>query len=69
MDSFGGRPRLIRRHFAEVRGFFSEGEVVELMAAIGLFTYIGRFNDLLHLDPTKPGSAEELAYVRALAVH
>jgi uncharacterized peroxidase-related enzyme len=52
--------------FAELRGFFSEGEVVELMAAIGLFNYFNRFNDLLQMEPTKPASAEELASVTAL---
>ena len=42
---------------------FPEGEVVELMAAIGLFNYFNRFNDLLQMEPTKPASAEELAQV------
>jgi uncharacterized peroxidase-related enzyme len=49
--------------FARLRDFFSEGEVVELMAAIGLFNYFNRFNDLLEMEPTKPASAEELATV------
>jgi uncharacterized peroxidase-related enzyme len=47
--------------FRRLRSFFSEGEVVELMAAIGLFNYFNRFNDLLEMEPTKPASAEELA--------
>jgi uncharacterized peroxidase-related enzyme len=47
--------------FARLRSFFSEGEVVELMAAIGLFNYFNRFNDLLEMEPTQPASAEELA--------
>ena len=47
--------------FARLRSFYSEGEVVELMAAIGLFNYFNRFNDLLEMEPTKPASAEELA--------
>jgi uncharacterized peroxidase-related enzyme len=47
--------------FARLRSFYSEGEVVELMAAIGLFNYFNRFNDLLQMEPTKPASAEELA--------
>ena len=47
--------------FARLRSFYSEGEVVELMAAIGLFNYFNRFNDVLEMDPTKPASAEELA--------
>jgi uncharacterized peroxidase-related enzyme len=49
--------------FARLRSFYSEGEVVELMAAIGLFNYFNRFNDLLQMEPTKPASAEELAQV------
>ena len=47
--------------FARLRSFYSEGEVVELMAAIGLFNYFNRFNDVLLMEPTKPASAEELA--------
>jgi uncharacterized peroxidase-related enzyme len=47
--------------FAHLRSFYSEGEVVELMAAIGLFNYFNRFNDLLQMEPTKPALAEELA--------
>jgi alkylhydroperoxidase family enzyme len=46
--------------FARLRDFYSEGEVVELMAAIGLFNYFNRFNDLLQMEPTKPATAEEL---------
>jgi uncharacterized peroxidase-related enzyme len=46
--------------FARLRSFYSEGEVVELMAAIGLFNYFNRFNDLLQMEPTRPASAEEL---------
>ena len=46
--------------FDQLRRFYSEGEVVELMAAIGLFNYFNRFNDLLEMEPTKPASAEEL---------
>jgi uncharacterized peroxidase-related enzyme len=62
--------------FARLRSFYSEGEVVELMAAIGLFNYFNRFNDLLQMEPTQPASAEELAEagvvpvsVQGLAVH
>jgi uncharacterized peroxidase-related enzyme len=46
--------------FVHLRSFYSEGEVVELMAAIGLFNYFNRFNDLLEMEPTQPASAEEL---------
>jgi uncharacterized peroxidase-related enzyme len=41
--------------FAELRGFFSEGEIVELLCAIGLFNYFNRFNDALRMESTKPG--------------
>jgi uncharacterized peroxidase-related enzyme len=54
--------------FARLRNFYSEGEAVELMAAIGLFNYFNRFNDLLQMEPTKPASIEELAQVAAAAV-
>jgi alkylhydroperoxidase family enzyme len=37
---------VIRRHF-------DEGEVVELLAAIGLFNYFNRFNNVLQMEPTK----------------
>jgi len=47
--------------FARLRSFYTEGEVVELMAAIGLFNYFNRFNDLLQMEPTQPAPAEELA--------
>jgi uncharacterized peroxidase-related enzyme len=54
--------------FEHLRSFYTEGEVVELMAAIGLFNYFNRFNDLLKMEPTKPASAEELAEFEAAAV-
>jgi uncharacterized peroxidase-related enzyme len=47
--------------FARLRSFYSEGEVIELMASIGLFNYFNRFNDLLEMEPTRPADAEELA--------
>jgi uncharacterized peroxidase-related enzyme len=47
--------------FQHLRSFYSEGEVVELMAAIGLFNYFNRFNDMLEMEPTQPASGEELA--------
>ena len=49
------------QQLARLRGFYSEGEIVELMCAIGLFNYFNRFNDLLQMEPTKPATAEELA--------
>ena len=41
--------------FAELRTHYSEGEIVELLCAIGLFNYFNRFNDALQMEPTKPG--------------
>jgi len=41
--------------FAELRAYYSEGEIVELLCAIGLFNYFNRFNDALQMQPTKPG--------------
>ena len=43
------------KQFAELRGFYQEGEIVELLAAIGLFNYFNRFNNALKMEPTKPG--------------
>ena len=40
---------------AELRRFYSEGEIVELLCAIGLFNYFNRFNNALQMEPTKPG--------------
>jgi alkylhydroperoxidase family enzyme len=36
----------------ELRAHFDEGEIVELLAAIGLFNYFNRFNDALEMEPT-----------------
>src|SRR5579859_1803316 len=41
--------------FAVLRAFYSEGEIVELLCAIGLFNYFNRFNNALKMEPTKPG--------------
>ncbi len=51
---------------ANLRSFYSEGEIIELMAAIGLFNYFNRFNDLLRMEPTGPATAEELAQLAAV---
>jgi len=47
--------------FAELRGFYSEGEIVELLCAIGLFNYFNRFNNALQMQPTQPGEGGCLA--------
>jgi len=39
--------------FAGLRKHFDEGEIIELLAAIGLFNYFNRFNDALQMEPTK----------------
>jgi alkylhydroperoxidase family enzyme len=39
--------------FGELRRHFVEGEIIELLAAIGLFNYFNRFNDALTMEPTK----------------
>jgi uncharacterized peroxidase-related enzyme len=41
--------------FAELCGYYSEGEIVELLCSIGLFNYFNRFNNALRMEPTKPG--------------
>ncbi len=46
--------------WSEIREHYSEGEVVELMAAIGLFNYFNRFNNLLAMEATAP-AAEAVA--------
>ena len=43
------------QQFAELRAFYSEGEIVELLCAIGLFNYFNRFNNALQMEPTRPG--------------
>ena len=44
----------------DLRQHFDEGEIVELTAAIGLFNYFNRANDVLKMDPTKPGEGAPL---------
>jgi uncharacterized peroxidase-related enzyme len=46
---------LTDEQFTELRGHYSEGEIVELLCAIGLFNYFNRFNNALKMEPTKPG--------------
>ena len=41
------------RFWAELRKYYDEGEIIELLAAIGLFNYFNRFNDALRMEPTK----------------
>lgn len=37
----------------QLRKHYDEGEIIELLAAIGLFNYFNRFNNALHMEPTK----------------
>jgi alkylhydroperoxidase family enzyme len=39
--------------WAELRQFYDEGEIIELLAPIGLFNYFNRFNDALRMEPTR----------------
>ena len=40
--------------WAELQQFYDEGEIIDLLAAIGLFNYLNRFNaDALRMEPTK----------------
>jgi uncharacterized peroxidase-related enzyme len=45
--------------FADLRQYFDEGEIVELLCTIGLFNYFNRFNNALQMEPTKPGEGGE----------
>jgi len=56
--------------FTELRSFYSEGEIVELLCAIGLFNYFNRFNNALKMEPTKPGEGGcAAAEPEAIATH
>ena len=50
---------------ADLKAHFSEGEIVELMAASGLFNYFNRFNNLLAMEPRQAGSGVEPATAHA----
>lgn len=39
--------------WADLRKHFDEGEIIELVTAIGLFNYFNRVNDVLMMEPTK----------------
>src|SRR6201998_82865 len=55
--------------FAELRQYYAEGEIVELLCSIGLFNYFNRFNDALHMEPTKSGEGGCAAPDAELAAH
>lgn len=37
--------------WATVREQFDDGQIIELVAVIGLFNYFNRFNDAIHVAP------------------
>ena len=41
--------------FQELRSFYDDGEIVELLCSIGLFNYFNRFNNALRMPATQPG--------------
>lgn len=47
---------LTDEEWQEIRECYSEGEVIELMTAIGLFNYFNRFNNLLNMEATAPAA-------------
>jgi uncharacterized peroxidase-related enzyme len=53
--------------FAALREYYSEGEIVELLCAIGLFNYFNRFNNTLRMEPTKPGEGGRAAVQEPVA--
>jgi uncharacterized peroxidase-related enzyme len=57
------------QQFAELRSFYSEGEIVELLCAIGLFNYFNRFNNALQMQPTKPGEGGVAAQSEPAVTH
>lgn len=50
---------MIAHFFDELRSHYNEGEIVELMAAIGLFNYFNRLNNALQIEPTSAGEGAE----------
>ena len=45
--------RVSDEEWQELRGYYDEGQIIELVAAIGLFNYFNRFNNALRMEPTK----------------
>jgi uncharacterized peroxidase-related enzyme len=54
--------------FSELSSYYSEGEIVELLCAIGLFNYFNRFNNALQMQPTRPGEGGASAPISAALV-
>ena len=36
-----------------LKKYYDDGQIIELSAAIGVFNYFNRFNDVLKMEPTK----------------
>jgi alkylhydroperoxidase family enzyme len=47
--------------WATLRAHFDEGQIIELVAVIGLFNYFNRFNEALRVEITPPATGEEQA--------
>lgn len=41
------------RSLLELRSLYSDGEIVELPCAVGLFNYFNPFHNMLSMEPTK----------------
>ena len=39
--------------WARLKQHYDDGQIIELAAAIGVFNYFNRFNDVLKMEPTK----------------
>ena len=44
--------RIPDEEFAKLKSFYTEGEIVELTAAVCLFNYFNRFNNALQMEVT-----------------
>ncbi len=54
---------LTNAEMARLREHYSEGEIIELLAAIGLFNYFNRFNNLLDMESTGASTSAEAAHL------
>lgn len=48
-------PGMTNEDVEAVKRHWTEGEIVEIAAVVGIFNYFNRFNDALGVEPTKPG--------------
>jgi uncharacterized peroxidase-related enzyme len=55
--------------FTELRAFYDEGEIVELLCAIGLFNYFNRFNNALQMEPTQAGEGGCVPIAETASAH